>query len=86
MPIGRGRGWVGCGGLGVGGEGFSSLLVVRHLTVLMILLVALIPSTGRQLLWLYYWSVTSTVVATAIGYLGVNILIAADVRSKIWWN
>ena len=82
----RGRVWMDCGCLGAGGEGLSYWLVVRNLTLLMILLVALIPSTGRQLLWLDYWSVTSTVVATAIGYLGLNILIAADVRSKIWWH
>ena len=82
----RGRIWMDCGCLGTGGEGLSYWLVVRNLTLLLILLIALIPSTGRQLLWLDYWSVTSTVVAMSIGYLGLNILIAANFRSKIWWN
>jgi len=82
----RGRTWMDCGCLGTEGEGLSYWLVFRNLTLLAILLVALIPSTGRQLLWLDYWSVTSTVLATSIGYLGLNILIAANLRSKMWWG
>lgn len=82
----RGRIWMDCGCLGTGGEGLSYWLVIRNLTLLTILLIALIPPGQRQLLWLDYWTVTLTIFATSIGYLGLNILIAANFRSKMWWG
>lgn len=82
----RGRIWMDCGCLGTEGEGLSYWLVIRNLTLLTILLIALIPPGQRQLLWLDYWTVTLTIFATSIGYLGLNILIAANFRSKMWWG
>ncbi|MBQ61315.1 MAG: hypothetical protein CMQ20_03440 [Gammaproteobacteria bacterium] len=81
----RDRAWIDCGCLGTEGEGLSYWLAFRNLILLTVLLVAVIPVTGRPLLWLDYWTIVSVVIATSTGYLGLNTLLAANLRSKTWW-
>tara|TARA_B100001964_G_scaffold22337_1_gene22490 strand:- start:12 stop:539 length:528 start_codon:yes stop_codon:yes gene_type:complete len=81
----RDRAWIDCGCLGTEGEGLSYWLVMRNLILVAALLIAVIPASGRPLLWLDYCTVASMVLAASIGYLGLNTLLAANLRSKTWW-
>ncbi len=81
----RGRVWMDCGCLGSSGEGLSYWLVLRNLGLIGILSLALLPRTGRSLVWLDYASIFLCVGALATAYIAINSLIAANTRTKMWW-
>ena len=82
----RGRTWMDCGCLGSEGEGLSYWLVLRNLILLAVLMLVLLPTTERGLVWLDYFSLLFSVAAAVIAYIVFHLLLAADGRSKMWWG
>lgn len=82
----KGRSWIDCGCLGSDGEGLSYWLVLRNMVLAAILSIALIPATNRDFIWLDYFSIVFTVLAAALAYILINTLLAASMRSNMWWS
>ncbi len=82
----RGRTWMDCGCLGSAAEGLSYWLVTRNLVLLAALMVLLLPTVARTLVWLDYFSILFSVFAAAMTYLLLNTLLAASTRSQMWWS
>jgi hypothetical protein len=82
----RGRTWMDCGCLGSDGEGLSYWLVTRNLVMLATLMMLLLPTVERTLVWLDYFSILFTVFGASLAYVILNSLLAANTRSKMWWS
>ena len=82
----RGRTWMDCGCLGSAGEGLSYWLVTRNLVMLATLMILLVPTVERTLVWLDYFSILFTVFGACLAYVVLNTLLAANTRSKTWWS
>ena len=82
----RGRTWMDCGCLGSTGEGLSYWLVTRNLGLTSGLLLLLLPTAARTLVWLDYLSIAFAILGAAIAYVVLNTLLAANTRSKMWWS
>jgi hypothetical protein len=82
----RGRTWMDCGCLGSAGEGLSYWLVTRNLVMLAALMILLLPTIERTLVWLDYFSILFTLFGTSLAYVILNTLLAANTRSKMWWS
>ncbi len=82
----RGRTWMDCGCLGSTGEGLSYWLVTRNLGLAASLLLLMLPTTSRALIWLDYFSILFAILAASAAYVVFNTLLAANTRSKMWWS
>jgi hypothetical protein len=82
----RGRTWMDCGCLGSDGEGLSYWLVTRNLIMLGALMILLLPTIERTLVWLDYFSISFAVFGASVAYVILNTLLAANTRSKMWWS
>jgi hypothetical protein len=82
----RGRTWMDCGCLGSDGEGLSYWLVTRNLVMLATLMMLLLPTVERTLVWLDYFSILFTIFGASLAYVILNTLLAANTRSKMWWS
>jgi len=82
----RGRTWMDCGCMGSGGEGLSYWLVIRNLAMFAALLIVLLPTTGRAIVWLDYVSLLFAIASFSLAYVIINSLLAANIRSKMWWR
>jgi hypothetical protein len=86
LNLARGRTWMDCGCLGSKGEGLSYWLVARNLSLLGALMIVLLPTLDRNLVWLDYFSIVFFGLAMAVTYVVMNTLLAANTRSKMWWS
>ena len=86
----RGRIHIGCGcgvaGSSDGDQQLSSALILRNTILILIALVAVIPTTARSFGVIDYVTLGSTLLASALLYAGANQLLANGAAIGTWRN
>jgi hypothetical protein len=81
--LARGRRGVDCGCGGPGGpQPLSAGLVVRNLALVVLMLVASLPASGRALHWIDAVTIGAGVAWLALVHAGVDVLLAHAVRGR----
>ena len=80
----RGRVHIDCGCLGGRESVLSYWLVLRNATLTLAAMLCTLPPGERSLSWIDFVSITGGVVALALLYVGINLLLSFHLEQSAW--